>query len=99
MMYTAYVRANKRKVICEEEIPLERALDFLEETRNGLVIDSSGNEYVKEELKDHAESIRSKSGDRKNSEFTGIGKVHEDPDPELPEFAKYYTESSSERDS
>jgi hypothetical protein len=98
MMYDAYVRVNKRRVICEREIDKQRALDFLVEVKHGLVIREDGFEFIKEELKYYVESFRPNSGVGEDSESSGGGSIHEDSDSELFDLTKYYTKPSSERD-
>jgi len=95
-MYNAYVRANKRKLICEQEIPLERAIDFLKETPHGLIIKGE-KEYTLEELKD-VKNIRSLPGIRESDLVTSGTEVHEDPYRELFESVGSDTEPSSECD-
>ena len=96
--YTAYVRANKRKLIVEREISIKRAIDFLDETKNGLVIGPDGTEYtVKEEL-EYVKSIGSKPRVKSDNLDSGGRSVHEDSSGELFESFRDYAESSSERD-
>jgi hypothetical protein len=97
-MYNAYVRANKRKIIAEEGITYERALDFLSETNNALVIDASGKEYIAKEELEYAKSVRSLPGTGADSFVTSRREVHEDPHRELLEALRDKTESSSKRD-
>jgi len=97
-MYKAYIRANKRMIICESDITLDRALDFLEETNHGVIIDSSTNkEYNKEEL-ENVKNIRSLPGIGASDLPSSGGEVSEDPYRELFEFARDKTEPSTECD-
>jgi hypothetical protein len=96
--YNAFVQPNKRRVICEKDITLDRAIDFLNETKNGVILDANDRYYTKEEL-EYAKSLRSLPGIGKDSFVGSVKTVHEDTDRKLPDFTRYYTESSSERDS
>ena len=96
-MYNAYVQANKRRIKCEEDITLERAIDFLEETKHGVIYDASDNKLTKEEL-EHVKSVRSLPRTGKDSTPASGRKVHEDTGGELFSFAGDNTESSSKRD-
>jgi hypothetical protein len=97
LMYSAYVQPSKRKILCEDEITLDRALDFLKEFKDGVIYEGDV-EKTKEELK-HAKSLRSLPGIGEDSFTSGRRKVHEDTDRELFDFTGDNTESSSERDS
>jgi len=97
LKYTAYVRANKRKLIAEKEITLERAIDFLKETKYGVIIGDSGKEYTIEELKD-VKNIRSLPGIGPSDFVTSGGEVPENPYRELLESARDNAEPSTECD-
>jgi hypothetical protein len=95
--YTGYIQANKRRIICEEGITLERAIDFLAETKHGVIYDASNNKLTKEEL-EHVKSVRSLPRTGKDSPAASGRKVHEDTGGELFSFAGDNTGSSSKRD-
>lgn len=96
-LYKAYVQPNKRRLLAENEITLKRAKDFLKETKDGLIVDSDGNEYKNiEEL--NAKDFRSLPG-LGESDFPASGrKVHENSYRELFKTPRDNTEPSSERD-
>lgn len=95
--YTAYIRMNKRKLICEKDINYQRALDFLSETKNGLIIHDGRECTTKEEL-EYAKSIRSLPGIGDADVVSSRPEVHEDSHRELLETLRDYTKSSPERD-
>jgi len=96
--YNAYLRANKRMIICESGISLDRALDFLSETKHGIITDTNGKELTKEEL-ENAKSIRSLPGIGEADLVASGTTVHEDSYRELFEFARDNTKPGSKRDS
>ena len=97
MLYTAYVKANKRKLICEMEITLDRAIDFLKETKYGLIIDDENLELTLEEL-ENVKNIRSLPGIGEGDFSISGGEVPEDTHRELLKSLRNYSESSTERD-
>ena len=96
-MYNAYVRSNKRMLKAEVGIPLERAIDFLNETKNGVIMDTDNREYTKEEL-EYVKSVGSLPGFGEDNPLAGGGEISEDPNRELFSFIRDHAESSSERD-
>jgi len=95
--YKAYVKANKRKLVCEIEIGLERAIDFLKETKKGIIEDDDGLQYTLEELKD-VKNIRSLPGIGASNLVTSREPVLEDSYRELFESIGDNTEPSTECD-
>lgn len=79
----AYIQANVRRILCEEDITLERAMDFLDENRDGIIILHGQEITTKEEL-EYVKSIRSLTGDREDSSISSGGEIYEDPSRELP---------------
>ena len=97
--YTAYVKANKRRIIAEKDINYKRALDFLKETKHALVVDKSGREFTSKEELEYVKSIGSLPGIGADSIPASRREVHEDSHRELLETLRDYTKSSPERDS
>jgi hypothetical protein len=96
--YKAYIKANKRKLIVEADINYQRALDFLSETKNGIIVDNTGKEFTSKEELEYVKSIGSLPGIGADSIPASRKEVHEDPHRELLETLRDYTKSSSERD-
>jgi hypothetical protein len=95
-MYIGYVKANKRKIICEKDIGLDRAIDFLKETRFGLISDGK-KEYTLKEL-EHVKDLRSLPGTGPGDLPTSGEPVHEDTHRELLKSLRDYSESSPKCD-
>jgi len=95
-MYNAYVKANKRKLVCEREITLGRAIDFLVETKNGIISDGK-KEYTIEELK-NVKSIRSLPGIESSDFVASREPIPEDSYRELFESVGGDSEPSTECD-
>lgn len=84
-LYKGFIRQRVRRVLAEVDIPLERAIDFLEQNKYGVIFDSSNNEISLEELynvKDFGRKNRIES----DLDDTSSGEVHEDSDRELSFF-------------
>lgn len=94
--YKACVRANKRTITCEVDITLDRAIDFLDETKDGIIF-CDNKELTKEEL-EYAKSIRSLPGIGEDNVTTSGESLHEDSYRELFEAARYNAESGTECD-
>ena len=101
MLYKGLIRANKRTIVAEMDIPIKRAIDFLKATPSSIIQDESGKEYTLEELireRDNVKSVRPTVGIKRNSEVTGVGSFFEDTDRELPRPTWDRTESRTKRD-
>lgn len=81
-LYKAYVRERIRVVLAEADIPLWRAIEFLNECSNGVIISSDGVEHTKEELQ-NVKDFGSKSGTKSYSPAPSDGALFEDTDSEL----------------
>ena len=97
LKYNAYVQPNKRRLPMEEDITLERAIDFLASVKHGVIYDSDNNKLTKEEL-EYAKSLRSLPGIGEDSLPSSGGSIPEDTGGELFNFAGDNSESSTERD-
>ncbi len=95
MLYLAYVQPMKRRVLAEADIPLERAIDFLNETPSGVISDGT-RDYTREEL-ENVKSFGTKTGNREDSPAPRRESLFEDPDRELPEFVRDNSKSRSKR--
>ena len=97
-MFKGYVRANKRKILAESGITLDRAIDFLSEVKDSLIIDEDGREYTQKEELEYVKSLRSLPGIGESEPVISGGSVYEDPNRELFESARDNTKPSTECD-
>lgn len=81
-LYSAFVKANKRELMVETDIPLARAIDFLKETPRGIIKDYDGITYTQEEL-ENVKSVRPEPRDKRDSYFASGDSVPESSDREL----------------
>ncbi|MEE9580589.1 MAG: hypothetical protein V3V74_04655 [Nitrosomonadaceae bacterium] len=82
MLYKCYVKNKVREVIVAQDMPIKSALDFLRDYKNGVVRDSSGSLYTREELL-NVKSFGSKSRTRPDNPSTSGGKVSKGTNTEL----------------
>jgi len=82
MLYTCYVKNKVREVIVAQDMPIKSALDFLRDYKNGVVRDSSGSLYTREELL-NVKSFGSKSRIKPHSGTIGVEKISKGTNTEL----------------
>lgn len=97
MFFKGYVKYNIRTVLCEVDIPVERAIDFLKENTHNFITNEDGLKYNLEELK-NVKSFGSKDRVKFDNTLDPIGAVHEDSYRKLFGTLGYNTEPGSERD-
>ncbi len=96
-LFNAYIRLKVRKVIAEKDIPVDRALDFLEENPEYGVIARANKEFTKEELL-NVKDLGPELGD---GPYYSVGtgkKISESTYRELFETTGYNPKSGPERD-
>jgi len=98
MLFIGYVKPSKRKIICERDATVERALDFLKENKDAIIEDSDGNNYTEEEL-ENVKSFGSKSRVELDIATDPRGTVPESSYRELFSTLGDNTKSSPECDS
>jgi len=82
-MYKGFVKQHVRKAICEMDIPLKRAIDFLKENpKFGIVEDYSGISYTLEEL-ENAKNFEPEFKPELDNTVTGGEPLFEDTYREL----------------
>ena len=81
-MFKGYVQPNKRRILCEVDIDVKRALDFLNEVRHGIITDNNDEEYTQEEL-ENVKSFGSKSRIEHDNTVSPVGEIPEDSYREL----------------
>ena len=97
MLFKGFVRFNVRKVICEIDIPVKRAIDFLKESIYHTIEDSDGVTYNLEEL-ENVKSFGSKDRTQLDITIDPIGEVSKDSYRKLFGTLGNNSEQSSERD-
>lgn len=97
MLFKAYVRPIKRIILCEEEIDINRALDFLADNAAGIIKDYNDVKYTKEEL-ENVRDFGSKDRTQLDIVIDSPGEVPKDSYRELFGTLGNNTESNSKRD-
>lgn len=97
MLFKAFIKGNKRKLLAEVDIPVERALDWLRDNKMGLIEDFDEINYNKEEL-ENVRDFGSKDRTELDIAVDPAGEVPEDTYRELFGTLGRHTEPDSERD-
>ena len=97
ILYKAFIKQRVRKATAEVDIPLERAIRFLEENpKFGIIEDLEGTAFTIEELKD-VKSFGSDVRIGQDIEPATREEIFESSDTELFETTRDRTEPSTER--
>ena len=97
MLFKGFVKFNVRKNLCEIDIPVDRAIDFLKENKYNIIEDEDGETYTQEEL-ENVKSFGSKDRTEFDKSVDPKGTIPEDSYRKLFGTLGDNSESSSERD-